>query len=154
MRSSLHLLLLLLLPVLVLPLVTCGEESDDDDEDCPSFDDYQVYPEIGGPNNVFELFVRLKDKSANQHVERVYGQLYYSNGEHAGVTFDLVRTETDHLRYLRTFRGYEVCENGTCSLYFKVIAEHEKGCKKAFETDMFQVVIDEGDDDIADDDTQ
>ena len=145
----------LFLPIVllaVLPLIHCGDDDDDEDGDCPSFADYQLYPDIGEPDSVFELFVRLKNKSANFNVERIYAQLYQSNGNSGGVTFDLVRTEADHLRYLRTFRGNEVCDSGTCSLYFRVIAEHVKGCSKSFETDIFQVVVDQEDDDTAGDD--
>lgn len=143
--------ILVLVLGLGLMFIACGEENGDEEEDCPSFADYQVYPEVGESDSVFEIYVRLKPKSANQKVVRIYAQLYFSTSQFAGQTFDLVRSETDHLRYLRTFRGNEVCENGTCSLYFKVIAEHSGGCKKAFETDMFQVIIDGGDDDTAGD---
>ncbi len=142
-------LFLLLALALSAALWACGDD-DDDDEDCPSFADYQVYPEVGDGDSVYELYVRLKTKSVNKKVERVYARLYASNGQPTGEVFDLVRTEADHYRYLRTFTGDEVCESGTCSLYFKVFAEHTEGCVKAFETDMFQVVIEE----TGDDDTQ
>ncbi len=128
----------------------CGKKQDDEGT-CASFADYQIYPAVGGPTSVYELFVRLRDTDAAGEVVRLYADLYYSNGESAGVTYDLVRTEADSLRYLRTFRGEDVCETSTCSLFFKVYAETED-CTKSFETDMFQVVIDSGDDDAADDD--
>jgi len=150
MRSR-HLLLILFAAGLLFA-GACGSPSEDK-EDCPSFADFQLYPEIGGADNVYELYVRLKSTDGSRKVDRVYAQLFFSSGESAGVTFDLVRTEADHLRFLRTFRGDEVCEAGTCSLYFRVIAHNTNGCTKSFETDIFQVVIDAGDDDVSDDDT-
>lgn len=149
MKATKWVFFLTLVLALAAMFWACGQEGDDDDEDCPSFADYQVYPEIGNGDSVFELYVRLKSKSANKKVERVYAKLYASNGQPTGDVFDLVRTEADHLRYLRTFYGNETCESGTCSLFFKVYAEHVDGCVKTFETDMFQVIIEEDADDDA-----
>ena len=140
--------LLILCLTASLIFAACGEEGDGDDEDCPSFAEYpQAYPLLGDGGSVYELYVRFKSKSVNRRLESVYAQLYFTTGQYAGVTYDLVRTEADPHRYLRTFTGDEVCENGTCSLRFKVFAEHVDGCTKALESNIFQVVIDEADDD-------
>lgn len=140
--------LLLALTALVGLALACGDTDDDEDEDCPSFAEYpQVYPEAGDADSHHELYVRFKSKKVNRQLERVYAQLYYTNGQYAGVTFDMVRTEDDDYRYLRSFTGSEVCEEDFCFLRFRVFAEHADGCTKSLESNIFQVIIEEGDDD-------
>jgi hypothetical protein len=137
---------------LLLTGVGCGSPQNNNKTDCPSFAEYQLYPSIGAGDTVYELYVRLKNADVDRKVLGVAAQLFTSNDVSAGVTFDLVRTEADHLRYLRTFRGADVCDIGTCSLFFNVIAEATNHCKSKFETTIFQVVIDQTDDDATADD--
>lgn len=156
MRARWNMCLILLALAGLLVAAGCGKEQTNE-ETCPSFSDYQLYPPLGTGDSVYELLVMLRDRSANQDVEKVYADLYSSNDQYAGRTFDLVRLEADHLRYLLTFQGSEVCESGTCSLFFKVFAKHPEGCIKSFQTDIFQVVIgpetDDDNDAASDDDT-
>jgi len=135
------------IPILVLLLglqIGCGDKDEDDDEQCPAFNDYQLLPEIGDLNSEFVLWVEMRVREANRELVGVTADLYEASGRAAGKAFDLVRVEDNQYRYLRTFTGDEVCTSGTCTLYFQVIAEHEDGCKKAFDTPLFQVVIDDG----------
>ncbi len=143
--------------VAALAAAGCGSESKTPEE-CPSFQDWQIYPPNGGPDTQFELFVLLKDKSANTRVEGIRADLFTSDGRGTGVAYDLVQSDSDGKRYLRSFAGSEVCEEGVCNVYFQVVATHEKGCIKGFDTDMFQVAYpgagsdDDTDDDASDDD--
>ncbi|MCB9476311.1 MAG: hypothetical protein H6684_11105 [Deltaproteobacteria bacterium] len=146
-----------LVAAVALSVTTCGSGDDDDDEKCPRFSDQQLYPASGGPDTQFELLVILKDTSENNGIDRIIAQLKNSEGSNTGKTFTLVRSDADPRRYLRSESGEDLCDEGVCNLYFRVIAEHDSGCKKAFETDVIQVVNPEGatddDDDATDDDT-
>lgn len=143
-----RLVLLLLLLTLPLAFGGCGEDNGDDDESCPSFADRQLLPETGDADTEFVLWVKLRDSQANRELTSVIAQLYRVDGRSANLTLDLVRVEDDPYKYIRTFNGKAVCETGTCTLFFRVIAEHKDGCKKAFDTPLFQVVTDtEADDD-------
>jgi hypothetical protein len=132
---------------LAAALAGCGSVDDNKGDACPSFDDSQLLPEVGGADSEFVLWIQLNDSEANRHLDSVIAQLFFADGRSANKTFDLVRVEDDPLKYLRTFTGAEACSIGTCTLYFHVIAEHEDGCQRSRDTQLFQVVMDQGDDD-------
>ena len=140
----------LLLAAALLALGGCDDGSDDNEDSCPSFADMQLLPETGVADTQFVLWIKMRGKQVNRELDRVIAQLYLVDGRSNNKTFDLVRVEDDPYKYIRTFNGDEVCETGTCTLFFRVIAEHKDGCKKSFDTPLFQVVIDQG----ADDDTE
>ncbi|MDP8224135.1 MAG: hypothetical protein P9L99_12305 [Candidatus Lernaella stagnicola] len=144
-------MLLVFLLILAVCGLGCGEEPDDDGESCPSFKDQQLLPDSGGPSSDFVLWVELKEKKANRQLSSVVANAFFADGRSAGKTFDLVRVEEEPYKYLRTFTGEEVCEANTCTLFFQVIAVHEDGCRKSFDTPLFQVIWpDESDDDTSD----
>ncbi len=136
--------------VLMVFLAACGETKDDE-EDCPAFSTYQLYPETGGPDTNFELIVILKEKSVNMDIELIHADLYMSSGEATGKAYDLVRSDLDAFRYLRQFNGEDICKSDEpyCNLFFRIVATHEDGCIKGFDTNLIQ--IDNGHD-VADDD--
>ena len=139
-------------------LAYCGGTKEDE-EDCPAFSSSQLYPEYGGPDTHFELIVVLKEKSVNTDIELIRADLYMSSGEATGKAYDLVRSDVDAFRYLRQFNGKDICDSDEpyCNLFFRVIAEHEDGCIKGFDTDMIQIdnglseADDDADDDVDDD---
>jgi hypothetical protein len=134
-------------------LFACGEEKKDE-EKCPSFADQQMLPETGIAETEFVLWVKLRDRDANHNLAGMVAQLFNVDGRSANKTLDLVRVEDDPLKYIRTFKGSDVCASDTCTLYFHVIAEHQDGCERSFDTPLFQVTIGAADDDsAADDDT-
>jgi hypothetical protein len=124
----------------------------DNPQECPSFEDYQIYPLEGGPDTEYELFVLLKNDSDNKGVLEIVADLYTSDGAPAGETYPLVRSDADTKRFLRSFTGEELCPEGLCSLFFRVIATHKSDCIKAFDTDIVQVDNPQGDDDTVSDD--
>jgi hypothetical protein len=134
--------------ILVLMCGTCSGKKDQPKE-CAQFEDYQIYPLDGTAGTLFELFVLLKDDSENDGVLGIVGDLLTSDGAETGKMFDLVQSDADQNRWLRSFTGDKLCDEGTCNLFFNVIATHKSGCVKGFSTAMFQVVI--GADDTADD---
>jgi hypothetical protein len=145
---------LVLLLVSVCVVVSCATKHKSE-EDCPIFDDYQVYPADGGPDTTYEIFVLLKDDSENEGVEGIMAYLLTSDGTQTGKSFDLVRSDADTKRYLRAFLGSDLCDESVCNLFFQVIATHESGCIKGFDTDMFQVAYPNSasdDDTVSDDD--
>jgi hypothetical protein len=144
-------LMLVLFIAALLPVFGgCDTGTTQDDESCPSFADMQLLPETGDAGTEFVLWIKLKDSQANREIDSMIAQLYLVDGRPNNKTFDLVRVENDPYKYIRTFNGDEVCETGTCTLFFRVVATHKDGCQKSFDTPLFQVVIDQG----ADDDTQ
>ena len=151
MTRKFALLLMMMMLAAVVLWAGCGDDSGDDEEDCPSFDDMQLLPEIGDAETEYVLFVEFKNNNANKNLETVRAVAYFADGRSAGVTLDLVRLEDRAHKYLRTFAGDEVCEADTCTLFFEVTARHESGCTRGFDTPLFQVVIDEPvDDDTTD----
>ena len=145
--------LLIVLGALTFVSFGCGDGEQDDEEKCPRYSDYQLYPEVGDGETEFELLIQLKKKSVNQTVNRIEAELYHSDGSSAQQTLDLVQSNADPFRFLRAFNGAEVCEEGTCNLYFHVVASHLSGCEKAFDTDIFVVQMpapaDDDDDDAS-----
>ncbi len=139
---------------LAVLFVACGEKKEDE-EDCPAFLSFQLYPETGGPDTHFELIVILKGKSVNQDIELIRADLYMSSGEATGKAYDLVRSDIDAFRYLRQFNGIDICKSDEpyCNLFFRIIATHEDGCIKGFDTDMIQIdnELETPDDDLNDD---
>ena len=146
MRKLAILLLLFFVPIVFV--TACGEETDDDGESCPSFNDRQLLPDVGEPDTEFVLWVELKSKNVNRQIESLIANAFFADGRSANKTFDLVRVEDKPYKYLRTFKGDEVCDSGVCTLFFQVVARHEDGCARSFDTPLFQVVCpDQGDDD-------
>lgn len=144
---------LFVIAALVLFVGSCGGK-DEDEEDCPSFSDFQIYPMTGGPDTPFELLVVLRNDSENADVERIRADLLTSDGTALGQAFDLVRSDADAKRYLRAFLGEEVCDEDICNVFFRVIAEHQSGCLKGFDTPVIHIESPgAADDDTADDDT-
>jgi hypothetical protein len=133
----------------------CGSDDEDDEQECPKFDSYQIYPDVGTSDSQYELLVVLKNSSVNRDIERIEAALYHSDGSNAQKVWDLVQSSSDPYRYLsNTFEGSEVCEEGYCYLYFQVIAHHDSGCIRGFDSDVFVVEATEpapGDDDDDDD---
>jgi hypothetical protein len=142
---------LLLAVGLALALGGCGS-TDEKKSDCPSFADQQLLPEEGGPDTQYVLWVKLRDTDTNKKLESMVAQSFTVDGRSNNKTFDLVRVESNPLKYLRTFNGSEVCASDTCTLYFRVIATSQDGCERGFDTELFQVVMDQGDDDDDDND--
>ncbi|MCZ7583408.1 MAG: hypothetical protein M5R36_08795 [Deltaproteobacteria bacterium] len=163
--------LVLLFAALGLAVSACGK-SDDNPEECPKFQDTQIYPASGTSDTEFEILLILTGDSENQDIDRITAEARTSEGRPNGVKFDLVRSEADARRFIRRFRGDEVCDDCLCNLYFQVVAFHDSGCIKGFDTDVIHVeqfacadddaadddavdddaVDDDGDDDFADDD--
>ena len=149
---------LVIIAALVLAVGSCGGKNEDEKE-CPSFSDFQIYPMTGGPDTPFEILVVLKNDSENADVERIRADLLTSDGTNLGQAFDLVRSDSDAKRYLRAFLGEEVCDEDLCNVFFRVIAEHKSGCLKGFDTPVIHIESpgaaddDTADDDTADDDT-
>ena len=140
----------------VIALVSACGEATDDDESCPSFSDRQLLPEIGGGDTEYVLWVKLKSNKANRQLESIVCNAFYADGRSTGITLDMVRVEDEPYKYIRTFQGNEMCDSGACTLFFQVVATHEDGCRKQFDTPLFQVVIDavtDDDDNNDDNDT-
>lgn len=139
--KKIGILLFVLLSALALFFFACGDEGDEEEDDCPRFSDYQIYPEFGTATTEYELLVVLKKKSVNHKVNRIEAKLFNSDGSSAQKTLDMVQSNEDPYRFVRGFSGSDVCEEGTCHLYFHVIAYHTSGCEKAFDTQMLVVEV-------------
>ena len=154
MRTTILFVGLLLLLLTAGGLLASCEAEKKDEEQCPSFADQQLLPETGSTDTEFVLWVKLRNREANHNLSGIVAQLFSVDGRSANKTLDLVRVEDNPLKYIRTFKGMDVCASGVCTLYFRVVAEHEKGCQRSFDTPLFQVAIGAADDDTtADDDT-
>ena len=136
--------------ILIAAFASCGVQPKKP-RDCAQFADYQLYPAQGTASTLFELFVLLKDTSENDGVLGITGDLLTSDGAETGKMFDLVESDAAKYRWLRSFTGDKLCDEGTCNLFFNVVATHKSGCIKGFSTNLFQVVIGPSGDDTADD---
>jgi len=150
-----------IIPVLVfilfLTLFGCGSEDKEEEEDCPRFYDYQIYPEVGRQDTEFEILVILKQKSENRQIAKIKANIYHSDGRSAQISLDMVQSNADPYRFVRSFMGNEVCEEGTCKYFFKVVATHATGCVKTFNSSVFVVetsTIADDDDSTDDDDSK
>lgn len=148
-------ILIAMLTALLFGLLICGCSPDDDEEeeDCPKFENYQIYPEVGDVNSDYEFLIQLKHDSVNHKVLRIEAKVYNSDGSYAGNTFQLVQSSADPYRFLKAFKGSDFCELPPCMLYFQTTALHSSGCEESFDSTVFVVESNStGDDDDDDND--
>lgn len=144
--------LLIILFLFAVGIFGCNNDDEEDDEDCPKFMSYQIYPDEGDGDTQYELLVQMKRKKVNAKVTAIQAKAANSDGSLTPYTLDLVQSTADPTRFVRAFNGNEVCEEGICMLFFQVKAYHASGCEKTIETDVFVVRMPEATDDDDDDD--
>ena len=131
--------------------LACGNAPEEDEENCAKFSSYQIYPEFGTGQTEYELLVVLKEKKVNRSIDKIEAALFHSDGSNAQKVWGLVQSSADPYRYIsNSFFGNEICEDATCFYYFQVIAYHDDGCIKGFDTEVF--VVDMTDSEPQDDD--
>ena len=144
-----------ILSLCLIGMFGCPPSEEEDGEDCPVFSKYQIYPEEGDGDTQYELLIILARKEVNAKVTAIQAKVANSDGSLTPFTLDMVQSNAEPARFVRAFNGNEVCEEGTCMLFFKAKAFHASGCKKSIKTDVFVVRMPESpddDDDATDDD--